>query len=111
MPFENKWTSGSKAGGDQKVVFEKGNVKLVLEQGECFPKDPGQGTPAMVYLKTRGEFNGTETVSATYWCCTDTGEIEGNPLSDSILRWLDSKAAKVEEYVDEWYALAEKQGK
>jgi hypothetical protein len=110
MAFENKWVSGSKAGGDQKLVFEKGNVKLVLEQAECFPSDPGQGTPAMVYFQTRGGM-GREVVSATYWCCTDTGEMEGYPLSRSILEWLDRKADKVNDCVEEWYALAEKKGK
>ena len=105
MAFERIVESGDKAEGNKVVAFEKGNVKLVLEQAECFPHNPGLGTPAMVYLRTHGE-----VVSATYWCCTDSGEIEGYTLSESIIAWLETRRKRVEFYLNEWYALAEKAG-
>jgi len=99
--------SGSFEAGNQKVVFGNGNLTLVLEQAECFPADPGQGTPAMVYLKKVGEFER----SGTFWCCTEEGELDGYPLAKSHLKWLESKADEVEKYTEAWYTLAKQKGK
>ena len=106
MAFERIVESGDKAEGNEKIVFEKGNVKLVLQQDDCYPDEPGLGTPAVVYLSTHGG-----VVSATYWCCMDYGDIWGYTLSDSIMEWLETKRNKVERYLDEWYELNEKAGK
>ena len=106
MAFEKRFESGDKAEGNEKITYEKGNVKLVLQQDECFPDEPGQGTPAMVYLRIHGE-----VVSSTYWCCMDEGDIEGYTLSESIMEWLETRRKQVDRYLDEWYELAEKAGK
>ena len=106
MAFEKRFESGDKAEGNEKITYEKGNVKLVLQQDECFPDEPGQGTPAMVYLRIHGE-----VVSSTYWCCMDEGDIEGYTLSESIMEWLETRRKQVDRHLDEWYALAEKAGK
>ena len=87
--------------GNQKITLVNGELKVVLEQDQCFPKDPGLGTPAMVYLKTR-----TETVSATFYCVDDNGDVEGHYLNQKQLVWLQSQSDFINETVDNWYDLA-----
>lgn len=59
--------------------------RVSLDRGEVFPDDPGQGAPAMVYGPT-GEASGT------YWCVSDTGEIEARgeywDVPKDVLAWL-----------------------
>jgi hypothetical protein len=106
MPVEYESFDGCDFDGDETVTWEWGNLKLVLEQDECYPKNPGQGTPAMVYLTNdEGEF------SATFYCATDVGDVDGYPLTEKELAWLNKKADKVEEYVDKWWKLAEAKGR
>jgi hypothetical protein len=51
-------------------------VRLEIYPTECYPEDPGSGTPCMVFLLTRGcEF------AATFGCAMDTGEVEDIQLS------------------------------
>jgi hypothetical protein len=102
MPVEWESFEGDEHDGDEKVTIEWGDLKLVLEQDQCFPENPGLGTPAMVYLT-----NEDGESSATYWCAADTGEVDGYTLTERQAKWLNSKAKKVEEYVDKWYELAE----
>jgi len=94
--------TGNAALGNEKISFERGNLKLVLDQEQIFPKDPGQGTPAMIYLKTKdGE------VCSTYWCYEGSGDIDGYELTDAQMQWLDSFSEQVYETTDAWYKLAE----
>ena len=103
MVKESSMTSGCSSKGDEKFVYVYGGLKLVLEQSECYPSDPGQGTPAMVYMNTS-----EGVVSGTYFCVMDTGSVDGYPLSDNLYRWLESHEGEVNDCLDEWYQLAEK---
>ena len=70
-----------------------GGIRLVLDADEIFPDDPGQGTPAMVYL---GDYSGT------YWCCYDTGELDCGAagLDDNQVAWLDSVSNLVDKFMN-----------
>ena len=107
IEVEREVVSGTSATGDEKVVFEKGNVTLVLQQRECFFSDPGAGNPAEVFLR----IDDGKVVSAPMLIVECFGEIEGYTLSRSIMEWLYSKDDKTEYYFNEWYDLARKQGK
>lgn len=70
-----------------------GRYSLKLDPSQCFPEDPGAGTPAMVY--------GPRGVSGTYGCAVETGELEcgEHVLPPAVLRWLQSD--EVEEAANE----------
>ena len=104
---EREVVSGDRSKGDEKVVFEKGNVTLVLRQSECFPSDPGSGDPAVVFMR----IHDGKVVSDPMLAVECLGEIQEHKLSSSIMKWLLSKDDKTEYYLNEWYELAEKAGK
>jgi hypothetical protein len=54
-------------------------IMLTLDKTEVNKEDPGMGTPAIVRLKGS---------TATYWCATGEGEVEGTELSDKQMAWL-----------------------
>lgn len=65
-----------------------GGLLVSLDRSQVFPKDPGMGTPAMVYLPFgKG--------SATYYCAADTGEVEDEPLTPRQGQWLNDIADEV----------------
>ena len=64
---------------------------LTLDPMQVIPDDPGQGTPAVV---SWGDYSGT------FWCCLDTGEIDGFDLPDAVHRWLASLDAEVCDWLD-----------
>ncbi len=97
-----KTIEGNIKTGNQKITLTNGDLKVVLEQDQCFPKDPGMGTPAMVYLKKK-----YETISATFYWVDDNGDVEGHYLSQKQLAWLQSQSEFINETVDNWYDLAE----
>jgi hypothetical protein len=66
-------------------------LHVILDSSEIFPDDPGQGTPAMVYL--RGQ-------SATYWCALNEGEVDGEELSTSQQAFLESIEDEVAEFIE-----------
>jgi hypothetical protein len=102
MPVEYTDHTGDSLDGDEKIVIEFGNLKLVLDQKEIYPEDPGQGTPAMIYLDTdEGLF------TSTYWCWEQIGTVDDYRLTDSQLRFLSEKIDLVYKTTDEWYAIAE----
>jgi hypothetical protein len=67
-------------------------ITLELDETEIFPDNPGNGTPAMVYV---GEN------SATYWCALGTGEVDMYTLSERQMRWLDAQNDIVAEFLDQ----------
>ncbi len=74
-----------------------GGIVLVLDASEIYPEDPGNGTPAMVYL-CRGLRE--DDCSSTYWCCQGEGEVEHLQLTRAQTEWID----KIEPVVDAFYA-------
>ncbi len=66
---------------------------LHLDPDEIFPDDPGNGTPALVEWRDQW---------GTYWCVSETGDIDGDTVPDSILRWLNSD--KISNEVESLYA-------
>jgi len=93
---------GSAEAGNEIIELTYGNLKLVLDQQEIYPDDPGQGTPAMIHYENReGHF------SSTYWCWEGEGDIDGHQLTDAQNRWLESKSDYVNKVTEEWYNLAE----
>lgn len=79
-----------------------GGLVLVLDSSQVFPDDPGNGTPAMVYLKR----NGCEIASSTYNCALGEGELGSYgykppyQLSGAQLDWLNSMDPKVNAVYD-----------
>jgi hypothetical protein len=77
----------------QRTIFGPNGIRIVLDSNEIYPSDPGAGTPAMVYLGRH---------SGTYWCVSDTGELDcgEKELTASQLNWLQSD--KVENEVNDF---------
>jgi hypothetical protein len=71
-----------------------GGIVVRLDSSEIFPDDPGNGTPAMVYLGRH---------SATYWCAIGENELldsEGRvrTLSAKLYDWLVAQDDEVTEF-------------
>lgn len=81
-----------------RVLHGPDGIKLELDQTEVYPDDPGQGTPALVILKT-GQ-------TATFWCADEQGEVDGIPLSNQQKEWLHGKEELVNQLIHEWTAAA-----
>lgn len=77
-----------------------GGLQLVLDPAQIFPDDPGQGTPAIVWL-----FGASATLS----CAQHEGELEGRngmrQLTPDQCDWLNS--ADVDNAVDAMFAADE----
>ena len=71
----------------KKTLRGPKGVRLILDQSQVFPDDPGNGTPAIVEYKKH---------TGTYWCCADTGDCDGEPLPDEVLDWLNSEKVQNE---------------
>ena len=78
----------------KKTIKGPGGIRIELDSAEIFPDDPGQGTPAMVYL---GGY------SATYWCAADTGELDcgEKQLSITQCNWLHEVEDEVNAFVED----------
>jgi hypothetical protein len=63
-----------------------------LDTDEIIPDDPGAGTPAIVLAS-----NGRR--AATYWCATDTGEVDGVILTAAQADWLEDQRDTVERFL------------
>lgn len=74
----------------KKHAFKGWTLELDTEQ--CFPNDPGQGTPALVVSP--------DDLTGTYFCVTDTGEIDGcEPVPENVLQWLEGLRDTVEDFL------------
>lgn len=80
-----------------KTIEKKfGRISLELDPREYFPDDPGQGTPAMVYLHKNNEM----IASATFWCANGTGWVDEYKLTTAEMNWLDSQFDFVEQFLE-----------
>lgn len=75
----------------KQTLIGPNGLRLELDSAEIFPDDPGQGTPAMVYL--RGE-------SATYWCALNEGEVDREVMNSSQQAWLEQQEDAVAEFLE-----------
>jgi hypothetical protein len=79
----------------RKTLTGPQGVRIELDSAQIFPDDPGQGTPAMVYV-------GPE--SGTFWCAIDTGELicgaTEYQLSAAQLNWLRTQEDAVGEFME-----------
>ena len=96
--------TGTAAAGNEKIFLWRGETLcIVLAQEQIFFENPGLGTPAMVYLKTKdGE------VCSTYWYWEGEGNIDGYEVTDVQRGWLDSFSEFVYNTTDAWYDLDKK---
>lgn len=79
----------------QTIRNKKLGLEIQLDEKEIFPDDPGQGTPAMVtYINEEKEI-----LAGTWNCVTSEGEIEGYPLNQEQLNWLNSKESEVNKWM------------
>jgi hypothetical protein len=75
-------------------------ITITLDAGEVYPKDPGQGTPAVVTTRSGA--------CATYECAVNTGLLMTDdlmreyPLTEAQLKWLDAQEEFIEEFVTYW---------
>lgn len=86
----------------RKTLNGPGGIRIELDSREIFPADPGQGTPAMVYL----DGGDGESGDATYWCALNEGEVDGGrhgyvQLSDRQMNWLASQEEAVGTFLEE----------
>ena len=65
-------------------------LMILLRTDEIFPEDPGMGTPAVV--------EDADGNTATFDCASGERELDGAPLSDEQIEWLDKQAG----FVDSW---------
>lgn len=76
----------------KKTLYGPRGVRLHLDSNEIYPDDPGAGTPAMVEFKRSwGSLN----------CAESEGEVDGRPLPEDVLEWLESD--EVQNEVDAMY--------
>ena len=81
-------------------VLKGVGLEIVLDAGEIYLDNPGQGTPIVV--RTAGGRH-----SGTYHAALDTGEADTIKLTKLQMEWLDSKY----DYVADWeeYHISDKQ--
>lgn len=66
----------------KKTLTGPRGIKLILDSGEIYPDDPGNGTPAMVeYNKHFG----------SYSCVSETYDCDGITIPDECYDWLNSE--------------------
>ena len=70
-----------------------GGLLIKLDASEIFPDDPGNGTPAMVCKPFGG-------ATSTFWCACDTGEIDGEEMTNAQKTWLDAQEHAVNQWVE-----------
>lgn len=82
----------------KKNLYGPGRLRVELDTEQVFPDDPGNGTPAMVFLPFgRG--------CSTYWCAREVGTVDGGqrggeiPLTDAQCEWLWSIEDAVEDFI------------
>lgn len=82
-----------------KIIRKFGRITLELDPREYFPDDPGQGTPAMVYVYKNDDI----LASGTFDCVLANGIVEGSKdtfwLTRKEQEWLDTQI----EFVDQWF--------
>jgi hypothetical protein len=84
----------------KNTLFSDFGIRIELDLDEVYPDDPGNGTPAMVYVKHPkfGECSGT------YWRVLDTGEVDG-PRSELVeltpeqVAWIGDQEDEVNEFL------------
>jgi len=83
-----------------ETLYGPGGIALVLDSGQIFPDDPGQGTPAIV------EYDHDErTYTSTFWAALGEGELldkRGEPydLSARQHNWLLAQESAVSEFLN-----------
>lgn len=83
--------------------YSNSQLSVELDRSQVFPDDPGQGTPAVVYLDCpSGRF------SATYWCAIGEGSLYyynhrgeefTKKLTDKQMEWLDEIERELDEFL------------
>ncbi len=81
---------------------ERTRLVIVLDSSECYKDDPGQGTPAMVVLKS--DESNWEMDSGTFYCAVEQGELshQGTNLSQEQTDWLESKRQQVDDFISKY---------
>ena len=80
-------------------TFRRGRLVVELDKSEVDPKDPGNGTPEMVYY--------TDTQNRSYFAtwpwAMDTGELEGEhgniPLTGKQMEWLEGLEDSIDSFL------------
>jgi hypothetical protein len=84
----------------RKTLSGPQGIRIELDSAEIFPDDPGQGTPAMVYVGEGDQHSGT------YWAALNEGELicgrSGDyQLNASQHNWLAAQEETVGAFLDE----------
>jgi len=80
------------------IVNHKLRIRIVLDEQQVFPEDPGQGTPDLV---EKLDATGRVIHTATFNCATSEGELDCGEyhLTDPEWDWLNAQA----DAVDKWW--------
>ena len=69
MFSKNGWIAPAGIQPKKLSLKGPGGIIVTLDSTQIFPADPGNGTPAMVFLPFKGH--------ATFWCAQVEGEVTG----------------------------------
>ena len=78
-----------------KIIKTLGNLWVELDPREIVLDNPGEGTPAMVFLK-----HGNALLSGTFHAVLADGEIDEVPLTRAQLKWLEGLETLVEDWLE-----------
>lgn len=83
----------------KKKLSGPNGLYVELDKSQVFPEDPGQGTPAMCYLKEKGCI----IDSGTFFAASDTGELsdKGTQLNPTQCEWLINQWDNVNDFLYE----------
>lgn len=89
---------------DKKILHGPGNLRVELDKSQVYRDDPGNGTPAMVYIYRRRAQQ--PFASSTYNCACGTGELlainyhdDNYQLTNEQIAWLNSIEDQVGDFL------------
>jgi hypothetical protein len=89
-----------------EIIYGPNGARIELDADQCFPKDPGNGTPVMVYGAKPDQH-------ATWNFAIGTGTYSGDDsaIGRETMRWLLAEEQYVEAWLDAAWALADKENR
>ena len=102
--------SGSPELGDEFVVISSsdGKIRIELKQKEVKFENPGDGTPALVYVKNPRNRRPTGDYVEIFDICLSEREVNGHKLSNAQYKWLEDHALEVDGVVTNWFHIAKR---
>ncbi len=90
------------------ILASDGKIRIMLQQKEVKHEDPGDGTPALVYLQNPRDlrpFKGDHV--EIFDICLSEREVDSHKLTNAQYKWLEDHALEVDKIVTNWFGIAE----